>query len=111
MCLQFWCNTNLVFLKKKNRFRNRECEKKSKECGKSEKCEAIKADKLPKVCNTHYGVFLKLLAYFFIFVNMLLESDSEYRTLARALEECCDIDLLEISLLNPQKACLCNSLN
>ena len=58
MCLQFWCNTNLVFLKKKKkRFKNRKCEKKSKECSKSEKYEAIKADKLPKVCNTHYGVF------------------------------------------------------
>ena len=88
MCLQFWCNTNLVFLKKKEkkRFRNRKCEKKSKECSKSEKYEAIKADKLPKVCNTHYGVFfLKTSCLFFIFVNILLESNSEYRTLARAL--------------------------
>lgn len=84
--------------------------KRVKNVAKVKKCEAIKADKLPKVCNTHYGVFLKLLAYFFIFVNILLESDSEHRTLARALEEWCDIDL-EISLLNPQKACLCNSLN
>ena len=75
----------LFFSKKKKRFKNRKCEKESKECSKSEKYEAIKADKLPKVCNTHYGVFFLTSCLFFIFVNILLESDSEYRTLARAL--------------------------
>ena len=55
------CNFDVILIlffskkKEKKRFRNRKCEKKSKECSKSEKYEAIKADKLPKVCNTHYG--------------------------------------------------------
>lgn len=63
MCLQFWCNTNLVFLKKKD-LEIESVRKRVKNVAKSEKCEAIKADKLPKVCNTHYGVFLKLLLIF-----------------------------------------------
>lgn len=47
------CNFGVILIfsqkeKKKNRFRNTECEKKSgksEKCGKSEKLEVIKADK------------------------------------------------------------------
>ena len=87
MCLQFWCNTNLSpFSKEKKQIqKKRECEKRSKEYGfgKGEKLDALKADKLPKVYNIHYGGFKNCL--FFTLGNILLESDSEYRTLARAL--------------------------
>ena len=63
MCLQFWCNTNLLFLKKKkkkNRFRNTECEKKS---GKVKNVAKVKSLRQLKQINNQR--FIILIMVFF----------------------------------------------
>lgn len=70
MCLQFWCNTNLSpFSKKKKKIDSeKERERRNKEYGfgKGEKLDALKADKLPKVYNIHYGGFKNCLFIFYL---------------------------------------------